>query len=319
MKTRNRGIRKHSIVKISYYKNRNSQNVMQVGEKTLKKRSISYCKFDIIQKGRCTKNIDALRQVVNMMGNLSVKERTQDFNQSEKSVTLASVRIMDQECLGLIFKSGKYGHVASLINRFDGSERETDKTMDEGEKELTHVCMKFTHDSAIFALEGNRDGIGAQLIMKYFQQYLNSIDSSLKLQLSYLSTTGMSDILEKASRIISVEVDCTYKDSNEDIFREIYGDDVRDTYTVMLRPERRRSLPINKIKSLYEKTKKGDKFRRIRISMRTNEGDDVVLDSLMDRVRDKVDVMVDSHGIVLSESILSSLRKYLLAFEEKTC
>lgn len=283
------------------------------------KRTVAYCQFNILRKGADIQNIDPLRQTLSILENMDESQKTHDFQQLEKSVTLISISPFDDGYFGLVFKSAKYGHVANLVNRHDGSERETNKTLDEGEKELTHMCIKFNSDSAIFSLESNKIGASASLITKYLQIYMNQLDESLKLQLSYLSSKGVADILENASRIMSVDVDCTFKDAHEDIIREFYGDDSRETYTLQLRPEKRKSLPLSKVKKLYNKVKEDDKYRRIRIAMRTKDGDDVILDSLLDKVRDRIDVQTDSNGVVVTNNVMLQLKERLCAFEIMLC
>ena len=148
---------------------------------------------------------------------------------------------------------------------------------------------------------------------------MNQLDDSLKLQLSYLSSKGVADILENASRIMSVDVDCTFKDSHEDIIREFYGDDARETYKLQLRPEKRKSLSLSKVKRLYDQVKEDDKYRRIRIAMRTKDGDEVILDSLLDKVRDRIDVQTDSNGVVVTNNVMLQLKERLCAFEKMSC
>lgn len=282
----------------------------------LKKRTVAYCKFEFVRKGLVVKDFRVFSQVLEKLKTMSIESKTKDFEENDKVVVLDSIHSVGDGYLGFVFKTGRYGHTANLINKYDGSERNNNKTMDEGEIELTHLCMSLKSDHALCALEGNKYGISAPIIVKYFQQYINEIDENLMLNTAYVSTKGLSDILERASRIISVDVECAYKDLNEDAFENMYGPETKETFDVHFSPQRGKSLKKSETKKLYNKVDTNGKIRRIRVALRTDEGDDVILDSLMDKVRDRIPVEMDTNGVVISKPILESLKQYLIKIEE---
>lgn len=280
-----------------------------------KDRSIAYIEFQLrIKNKNCS--IGVLRNVIEAIQNQDVSHRKVDFDKSEKVVILENSEKKDNNIYWITLKTGKYGYTANLIDRHTGEERNNDKTIDEGEKELTHMCLKILENNAICALESNRDGAGARLICNYFEHFIKKINSDYRLSFSWISTKGIADILEKANRIMAVDVECSYLDIAEDIFRNMYGNEVKETFAVQFRPERRKSLAKDKVMKLYSELDPNGKIRRLRIKMRTDEGDDVLLDSMLDKVRDKVSVETDSKGVILSRRIFSELQHHLEKIEE---
>ena len=276
-----------------------------------KKRTISYCQFELFINGIVQKDVDSFRQMLNLLESKTLTDRIYDFTNSEKVAIIDSITKKENDYVWIVFKTAKYGHTANLINRKDGTERGNTKTIDEGEKQLTHLCLHIEEHNIICAIESNKDGIGASLISKYFENYIKEIDPKITIHASYLSTRGISDIIDKADRIVEADIECSYDDTSDDIFKSLYGDGVKETFMVQFKPEKKRGLNRSKIKKLYNSVDPCGKIRRVRIAIRTNEGNDIVLDSLLETVRDKITVQVDSNGIVASGPLLIQLQDYL--------
>lgn len=283
----------------------------------VKKRTISYCQFEVLKDGIAQKETDSFRQMLNLLETKSLSDRLHDFTNSEKVAIIESITKKENDDVWIVFKTARYGHTANLINRKDGTERDNTKTMDEGEKQLTHLCINIEEHAVICALESNKDGIGASLISKYFENYIKEIDPKLAIRTSYLSTKDFSDIIDKADRIIEADLDCSYCDTSEDVFKSLYSDGIKETFRVQFRPEKKKSFKKSEIKKLYDSIDPNGKIRRVRIAIRTNEGNDVVLDSLLDTVRDKIPVQIDSNGTVVSGSILLQLQECLHKLKDR--
>ena len=285
---------------------------------TVKNRSVAYIEFQLNGKNKRNEDISVLKKVLERLLRMAIPDRKVDFEKSEKVIILENLEKNTDNYYWITLKTGRYGYTANLIDRKTGIERSNNKTIDEGEKELTHLCLKIRDNNAICALESNRDGAGPRLICNYLEYYLKQINSDYRLSFSWISTRGISDILEKADRIMEVNVECAYEKTDEDIFRQMYGKGVKETFNVRFSPEKSKTLFKSKVVSLYSNLDPNGKIRRVRIKMSTNEGDDVVLDSMMDKVRDTVSVPTDDKGIIISRIMFSELQHHLEKLESMT-
>ena len=280
-----------------------------------KKRTISYCQFKLERRGNDIKDVSAFKEVLDYIEKADTSERSYDFINLEKVAGIESIERRSDGHIWIIFKTGHYGHTAPLINRENGLERNHDKSINEGEKELTHVCLQINPEHVVCSIESNKYGIGASLIVSYFNHFLTVIGSDLIISLSYLSMKGISDILNGAQRIASVEMECFYQNINDDLFYGLYGEGVKETFTVKMTPERAKSFQKSKIIKTYEGMTSGGKVKRMKIAIKSADGNDMILDTLLDRVRDEEKFEVDHNGVIISSKIFPILQKHLLNFE----
>lgn len=280
-----------------------------------KKRTIGYCQFNMARKGLSVKDTTDFKKVLDYIEKADTSGRNYDFVKPEKSAGVESIERRKDGHIWIVFKTGRYNHTAPLINREDGSEREHDKTMDEGEKELTHMCLRIYPEFVVCSIESNRYGIGASLITAYFNHFLEVIGSDQHISLSYLSMKGISDILNNAQRISSVELECSYMKSDDELFRGVFGEGIKETFIVNLSPERARSFDKSKIVKIYNSVEPHGKVSRMKIAIKSDEGNDMVLDTFMDKVRDEEYCNIDQNGVVISSEIFPILQDHLLNFE----
>lgn len=281
-----------------------------------KKRTIVYCQYTITRKGLDVKDTSSFDKMLAYIEKSEMSIRSYDFKNPEKVAAIESVDRRNDGFIWIVFKTGRYGHTAPLINREDGSERDHDKTMDEGEKELTHVCLKINQENIVCAVESNKYGIGLPLITAYFNHFIQKIDGGLIISLVYLSMKGLSDILSKAQRISTVEMECSYSKTDEDLFRKAYGPGIKETFLVKLTPEKKESFGKDPILKIYDSVAPDGKVSRMKIAIKSEDGDDMILDTLMDKVRDQIFPSIDNNGVVISSHIFPELQKHLLKFED---
>jgi len=281
-----------------------------------KKRTICYCQFKMEKNGVDVKDTSAFLEVLEHIEQADTCGRSFDFVSPEKVAGVESIERRADGYIWIVFKTGRYGHTAPLINKEDGSERIHDKSIDEGEKELTHVCLRICPEYVVCSLESNKYGIGASLIASYFNHFLTVIGLDVRVSLYYLSMKGISDILAEAQRIASVEMECSYQKTSEDIFHNLYGEGIKETFIVKLSPQRSKSFSKSKIIKIYEGVAPDGKVSRMKISIKSNDGNDMILDTLFDKVRDEDKFDVDENGVVVSSAIFPILQKRLSKFED---
>ena len=104
---------------------------------------------------------------------------TQDklFNDEKTKKAVAVDRMLNETKSGLhlykiVFKSCKYNHSPDYMSSRDGSERISDKRIDEGDKELTHMCMRIDGHEAYTIFEERRNGVTIGGVISYFNRHL---------------------------------------------------------------------------------------------------------------------------------------------------
>ena len=104
---------------------------------------------------------------------------TQDklFNDEKTKKAVAVDRMLNETKSGLhlykiVFKSCKYNHSPDYMSSRDGSERISDKRLDEGDKELTHMCMRIDGHEAYTIFEERRNGVTIGGVISYFNRHL---------------------------------------------------------------------------------------------------------------------------------------------------
>ncbi|MCD8401399.1 hypothetical protein G1K66_12410 [Tenacibaculum finnmarkense] len=105
----------------------------------------------------------------------------------------------------LIFKSATNKYRPPLLNKETVIERESPKTIDEGETYKTHIVTKIINGDFILISEKYRDGLTIKQIIKY----LNYFALNLELPLFNFEIIAKDDFLEELDnleRVISAEV-----------------------------------------------------------------------------------------------------------------
>ena len=129
---------------------------------------------------------------------------------NNKAVALSSIRDETKQGLHLykiIFKSCKYNHSPDYMSSTDGSERPTDKRLDEGDKELTHMCMRIDGNEAYTIFEERRNGVTMGGVIKYFNKLLHTflsqegIEDNFYLWASIIPPDDFLTALDTADRI----------------------------------------------------------------------------------------------------------------------
>ncbi|MFE9079836.1 hypothetical protein [Bacillus mobilis] len=87
-----------------------------------------------------------------------------------------------QYVIEIIFKSCKYNHSPDYMSRVDGTVRPSNKQLDEGEKELTHLCMKVSTLETEVILEERRSGVTINEIAKYINRCIRLYNGQKQLQ-----------------------------------------------------------------------------------------------------------------------------------------
>lgn len=203
----------------------------------------------------------------------------------------------------LIYKSGKYNHSPNYISRLNGQERLSDKDLDEGECEKTHIVIDTNTSSLI--IESRRSGISAFSIVKYINSFIKdrNLDFNKIKVVKELKEDFLSNI-QALDRIQSVELF---------VEKEIIGSDylnlieptteTQDEVVITIKAQKRKTLIISQIIDRFKKIGlQGEKTKRIRVRGRDSDNITVLLDSLNQGKVEQIYVDLNENGTVNSNS-----------------
>lgn len=203
----------------------------------------------------------------------------------------------------MIYKSGKYNHSPNYISRLNGQERHSDKDLDEGECEKTHILIDASTSSLI--IESRRSGVSAFSIVKYINSFIkdrrldfNKIKVVKELKEDFLSN------LQALDRIQSIELF---------VEKEIIGSDylnlieptteTQDEVVITIKAQKKKTLISSQIIDRFKKIGlQGEKTKRIRVRGRDSDNITVLLDSLNQGKVEQIYVDLNENGTVNSNS-----------------
>lgn len=212
----------------------------------------------------------------------------------------------------LIFKSGKYNHSPNYISRVNGNERKSDKALDEGECEKTHLIIDVISSSLI--IESRRSGISAFNVIKYLNSFCKDkelifprIKALKELNNDFLENLKSLNRLQSAELFVE-----------KDIFGSEYmnliepTEESQDEVIITVKAKRKKSLPPKQIIDRFKKIGlQGEKTKRIRVRGRDEDNITVLLDTLNQCKVEQINVELNDDGTVNSNSFFERINELL--------
>lgn len=108
----------------------------------------------------------------------------------------------------IIFKSASHSFRPPLVHRNTILERESPKTMEEGETQKTHLITKAINGDVILILEKHQAGLSIQQIKYYLNNYTVSGESDVPVRFDFetIAKENFLEEIESMSRVISADV-----------------------------------------------------------------------------------------------------------------
>lgn len=219
----------------------------------------------------------------------------------------------------ITFKSCKYNHSPDYMSSIDGSERHSDKRLEEGEKELTHVCMKIKNNEAYTIFEQRRNGVSVYGMIQFFNKQLKTflesqnINDNFYLFASVIPADDFLTALEKVERIRAADI-YTEKEIIGSEFLNLMPTDtnMQDELVISVKAKRKESLAKRSVKQAFQSVfSEGTRIKRIRLYAKDIEKLDVVLDSLGEKKVDEITVELNENGTVNTYSIFSKIEELM--------
>lgn len=229
-------------------------------------------------------------------------DRKFDLKPKNKIVWLDSFTDLKNGCFNLIFKSAKYLQSRLVRNTDTMESRGVLKQPEDGDEELTHICIRFRKDSDRFvvACEFNYYGIGTEDIKKYlnsqFQCLQESTGDSYVYSVSFemMPSSDFLTELTKMKKINILRLTMDIDDIAQGDFQRFSGrDELRPTVEVYLRKKRGKGNNISQkmIEEVYSDTGSTKKIRKIAVEG-ANESGCLKIDS--DSIQMKHSIVVET-------------------------
>lgn len=241
---------------------------------------------------------------------------------NNKAVALSNIRDEIKQGLHLykiIFKSCKYNHSPDYMSSTDGSERPTDKRLDEGDKELTHMCMRIDGNEAYTIFENRRNGVTMGGVIKYFNKLLHAflsqegIEDNFYLWASIIPPDDFLTALDAANRISVAQLFVEKRVLGSGYLNLMDVDaNSQNDLLMILKSKPRQSLPKRALKQTFLSiATEGTEITRIRLYGKDINKMDITIDSLGGKRIEEVTVDLTPNGIVDSYSIFAKIEEVL--------
>lgn len=289
---------------------------------SLQKRKLSYWSIDFQSGDNHIFDVALFCRFLAYISGLPDEDRL--FRDEKNNKAVALERISDEKKQGIhlikiIFKSCKYNHSPDYMSSTDGSDRPTDKQLHEGDKELTHMCMRIDGNEAYTIFEQRKNGVTIGGVIRYlnrlFKNFLDqeSISDTIYLWASIIPPESFLVSLDAAVRISIAEMFVDKKVLGSDYLGLMDIDcNSQDEIVMMLKSKPRESLPKRAMKKAFNSlATEGTELKRIRLRGKDINKMDVMIDSLEGKKIDEVAVNLTSTGVVDSHSIFAKFEELL--------
>ncbi len=286
------------------------------------KRKLSYWSIEFISDDNHYFDAPLFCRFLDFVGALADTAKLFRDKRNNKAVALSSVENKNVQELNLykiVFKSCKYNHSPDYMSSTDGSERPTDKQLYEGDKELTHMCMRIDTNEAFTVFEERRSGVTMGGVIKYFNRILHT----------FLSQEGIADNFFLWANIIPSDdfltaLDAADRISIAELFVEksVLGSDYlnlmpidassQNDLTITMKAKPKGSLGKRALKHVFlSLATEGTKVNRIRLHGKDINKMSVVIDSLKGKRMEEVTVNLTENGTVDSYSLFAKIEEVL--------
>lgn len=285
-------------------------------------RRLSYFSIDFLQDERHFFIPNLFCEFIDYLNLLSSEEKIVNDIIQKKAASISNIICEKKQSMlfyKIVFKSCKYNHSPEYMSSRDGSERPSDKQLDEGEKELTHMCMRIDPNEAYTIFEERRNGVSIGNVVKYFNTLLKKfleqkgVLDKFIIWSSIIPPDDFLSSLKKANRITV---------ANIFVDKEVLGDDYlglmnvdassQEELIMALKAKRMESLPKRAIEQTFTKlSTAGTVVKRIRLYGKDINKLNVVIDSLNQKKVEEVVVDLKADGTVDSYSIFARIEEIL--------
>lgn len=259
---------------------------------------------------------DFLIDFLNYVANLSKAERIIKFDTQKKAYALDSLSYQGQDIIKVIFNSCKYGHSPDLMSSDSGSVRNSNKRLNEGEEEKTHLCIKLDASEAKVILEERKSGLSITTIVNYLNKKIGVYYESLNRKRIYtigyqvIPIDDFWEALDKMSEVKAAEIYIAKEAVGSEYFNNMVREDpfVQEEVILTVKAKKAQGLMHRTAINAYNwLMTSGANVSKIRIKGKDAESAPSLIDTELIKKKAFVDSLLNVNGTVNSEDILSKM------------
>lgn len=280
-------------------------------------RKIGFYNF-IYKKHRTNEEYFDKQHFLTFFNNIQSLDYIMNVPRINKAISIEWINISQinyQDVIEIIFKSCKYNHSPDYMSSVDGSVRPSNKQLFEGEKELTHLCMKVTSLEAEVILEERRSGVTINEIVKYINKCLrvyngqNQIANNFKLEYGIVPSEDFITSLDHMTKVKVAEVYKHKRILGSEALNLLNREDLsmKEDIIITMKAKTGESLGKSFLKRTFEAIGEDIETKRIRIYGTDEDNKGIKLDSDMMKRLDFVKTELNENGIVNSGSVFNKM------------
>lgn len=289
---------------------------------SVRERKISFLSIEFEEGEERSFDPEVFERLLLYIDGLAGGDRIFKDDKSKKAVDIQSIRIYEKDerkYAQIVFKSCKYNHSPNYMSSIDGTERPTTKDLTEGEKELTHMCMRLDEEEAFTVFEERKSGVSIGSVLKYLNKNLMKLrheeDSQDTKQLSYgiVPSENFLESLSHVSRVSEAELYVKRRVIGNG-FLDIteLNEESREDVMITVKSRPRRNIGIAAIRGAFRRMAAEESvLSRIRVYGKGEDNKNLVLDTDMAKRQEEISVELSEDGTVDSISILEKMSAML--------
>lgn len=287
-----------------------------------KDRTIAFYSIYLIDKAtddayEDVKAKNVIKKILKYLNSITDKnEKKIEKKADNKIFYLESIENPDGEenIIYLTFVSAKYNHVPALIDTTNLTEKTSNKTDKDGEKEYTHVALFFKGDEVVMVHEQRMNGTPKSVVEEYLKNYFRKYLTSENMKVDYelvieiIPDKNFVEELKDIKRINLATIVVSKNIVKSKAFERFSGRDiVQDNVQLVFKPIPKGTISKDDVLEAYN-NKENEEIKRI-IVHGFNENGRVKLDTEPIKTIEKISVELDENGIVTKESIQGEFKK----------
>ncbi len=281
-----------------------------------KLRTVRYCEFELRRRSRILDDVSVLFRTLDKLKDADDRDKAMAIEERQQTVTVESVEIHDGY-YWVVFGSAKYGYTTDYMNT-EGERKKSNKGIDEGEVMPTHMCLKIDDKDLFATVESNTNGVSISSITNFLEHHLQSMGDGYTLSSRQMAGLDMAKQILNSNRIMDLTLTMDCRDLKLGEFEQFYI--TPKTHKCSLKLTSDKKSPFNKsvIARLFDRSIVEKKYERARVSIRTEDNREMVLDSLHETMNEHVDVRLNDRGLVDSQDIFMKLQECLKRYLEES-
>ena len=265
---------------------------------------------------------DLFKRLLVYINGLGGKDRVIKDTKANKAMDIESITMYQKDDIDyakIIFKSCKFNHSPNYMSSEDGSERKTDKKLNEGEKEITHMLLRIDENEAYAIFEERRSGVSMSNVIKFLNgkfiglNMQENTNDNRQIEEGIIPSEDFFTLINKSERIMAAEliVDKALLGSGFMNMIDLDGAS-RDDIVITIKAKPREGLPRRTFRTFAEKIVATEtRAKRMRMYAKDENNMNTIIDTNMVKRIEEITVDLKKDGTVNSDSIFNKMEGLL--------